>query len=426
MLIVLTDDQRWDSLGCYGNGDIATPNIDALAAAGARFDAFYDAIPLCCPSRATFLTGRHAHETGIVCKGADHGAPIDIPEGMPTIATHLGGAGYATGFVGKAHLGGDPTRWGFKDARAVAPGGGCERIDPTLRIDGREAVVKGHSTEIFVDAAIAFLRDQKRERPWLLWLATTAPHSPNDPPERMVQRPPPGWPPGQAMDPLAIAQFSGTYASVERLDRELGRLFREIDALDLAATTLVILASDNGFMMGSHGIRAKDTWYEESARVPCLVRWPGVVAPGSLASLGSSVDLLPTCLEAAGVQTPPGLEGVSLVTGKREAVFSSGHLSDDPETRGDPWFLARRGMLKLVTRGQGDRVLYDLAADPHEERDRITDPTVAADVVRLDELTAAWLARGDAARYFSTSPSGPRKPMGPIFRKSQPKPKEPT
>ena len=115
ILFILTDDQRWDSLGCYGNSSIKTPNIDKLSTQGVLLNNFYAATPLCCPSRANFLTGLYAHQTGITSND-DH---VDIPQGTRTIANYLNEVGYVTGFIGKAHLGGDPRKWGFKHCPVV-------------------------------------------------------------------------------------------------------------------------------------------------------------------------------------------------------------------------------------------------------------------------------------------------------------------
>ncbi|MCI0417402.1 sulfatase-like hydrolase/transferase, partial [bacterium] len=150
ILFILTDDQRWDTLGCYGNDVIRTPNLDKLAAQGARLDTFYVAQPLCCPSRATFLTGLYPHQTGIY---TNEKGGADLPKGSKTVAHYLNEAGYKTGFVGKAHIGGDPRKWGFQTCPVFLPGGSSPHKKPDLVYVQREKV-PGYITTIFADAAI--------------------------------------------------------------------------------------------------------------------------------------------------------------------------------------------------------------------------------------------------------------------------------
>jgi arylsulfatase A-like enzyme len=116
ILFIFTDDQRWDTLGCYGNDVIRTPNLDKLAAQGARLDSFFVSGPVCCASRAVFLSGFHPHQSGII---DSHGSQ-DLAEGTKTVATMLNQAGYVTGFVGTAHLGGDPHAWILESVRCFS------------------------------------------------------------------------------------------------------------------------------------------------------------------------------------------------------------------------------------------------------------------------------------------------------------------
>jgi len=173
ILFILTDDLRWDTLGCYGSHDIRTPNLDKFASEGARLDAFYVASPLCCPSRAVFLSGLYPHQNGVEW---NVGMP-DLKEGTQTVATLLNRAGYATGFIGKAHLGGNPYKWDFTNCPVFFPRIQMRHLDPTLFVHGKRQVVPGYITEIFTNTAISFLEKHKNER-WFLWFATTAPHLP--------------------------------------------------------------------------------------------------------------------------------------------------------------------------------------------------------------------------------------------------------
>ncbi len=369
ILFILTDDHRWDGVGYAGNKSLRTPHLDRLAREGARFDAFIPAAPVCCPSRATFLTGRYPHQTGVL---NNQGEP-DLADKSSTIATRLNAMGIVTGFVGKAHLGGDPRKWGFTDCPVWLPGGWSEHESPTLMVNGTQRVVQGHITRILADTAIAFLNRRKQDR-WFLWLATTAPHTPwrHDPrhpydPTAIAR--PPGWPPTQ---PLADDDWAGYYSTISLLDQEVGRVLKALDDLGLANDTVVILAGDNGWMMGSHGKKGKNVWFEESARTPAVARWPGRIKPGTVVSTPvSSVDLLPTVLELAGATSATGMEGMNLLPmltsgtpGRATAFVEAAPVGVQR------WEMARGSRWKYVRFPEtGDELLYDLTTDPHEQTD---------------------------------------------------------
>ena len=376
ILIVLADDLRWDALGAYGNGVVKTPNLDRLAEDGARLDAFYVAAPLCTPSRAAFLSGLYPHQSDIL----DILGKADFDPGTATIATHLNTAGYVTGFVGKAHMGGDPRRWGFKVCPIWLPSGSSPHKDPRLLVNGLEETVAGHITQIFADAAIRFLERHRADR-WLLWLATTAPHTPYYHDPKFSYRaaeitPPPGWPKGER---FRAADWPGYYSTISMLDEQVGRVLRRLDELGLAKDTLVFVTADNGEMFGSHGHQGKQMWFEESARVPALVRWPGTIRPGThVVSPISSVDLLPTVLELVGKEQPKTLEGVSMLpaltggTPLRSAAYSEANRRAGEG--GGYWRMIRTDRWKYVnlqyvtSRHRGER-LYDLKNDPSELKD---------------------------------------------------------
>jgi len=393
ILFVLADDLRWDGLGAYGNASVRTPHLDTLAGEGLRFDAFYVASPVCQGSRAAFLTGLYPHQAGIEQKQLRQ----RIGAGVPTLATHLAEAGYVTGFVGKAHLGGDPSRWGFHESPLYLPGS-AGAFDPRERtrlfVDGREEKVEGHLPERLVDAAVGFVV-RHRDEHWLLWLAPTSPHFPYEAHPDFPYRfddltPPPGYPPGEAVGLKTF--WEGYYSLISRLDRELGRLLARLEELGLAENTLVLVTSDNGLMLGSHGGVGKAVWYEEATRVPALLRWPGRVAAGSTAkSFVSSVDLLPTLLELAGLEVPADLEGRSFLPAlagepTRSLVYSEWVTPG----RGRRWAMVRDRRYKLAEVPGGSDHLYDLERDPHELENRIGDPALAGQAEVLSERLAGW------------------------------------
>lgn len=388
ILFILTDDQRWDSLGCYGNKDTKTPNIDRLASEGVLLQYFYPAEPLCCPSRATYLTGLYPHQTGILSNGSPKNMP-DVPPGVLTIANYLQKGGYVTGFVGKAHLGGNPFKWGFQNCPVYLPEGSSPVMDPRLMAGNSKKKESGIITTIFADAAIQFLQTHKNEQ-WFLWLATTAPHKPfaeysqyHFDPEKIKQ--PPGWTGKQEFK--GDSEWALYYSAVSFLDQEIGRVLKTLDTLGLAENTLVILASDNGYMLGSHGIEGKEVFYEEASRVPGMIRWPGKVKPGTKSAIPfSSVDLLPTVLKASGAEVPASLKGVDIIS-----------TLSQPATRavfyevGKNAQCARKNQWKYVLSQSKSESLYNLEEDPGELVNLANRPASAKILEDMRKELQTWL-----------------------------------
>jgi choline-sulfatase len=392
ILFVLADDLRWDALGVTGNPTVLTPELDALARGGHRFDAFYVASPVCQAARLSFLTGLYPHQAGV----DQSDRRLGIGPGVGTLATHLREAGYVSGFVGKGHLLGDPASWGFDESpfyiRGRMSGQEWRGPEPVL-VDGHEDTIEGHATGRLIDAAIGFVERHRDER-WLLWLAPSAPHFPYTPQPDFPYRPRevevgPGFPPRGEFEPVA---WAGYYSLIGQLDHELGRLFARLDALGLSDDTLVLVTSDNGLMHGSHGLPGKAVWYDEATRVPALLRWPGRVAPGSSsAALVSSVDLLPTLLVLAGLPPPQGLEGRSFLPVLRGQPVHPGVYAEivvPPARRS--WAMVRDEHYKLAELGDGRMRLYDLERDPHELENVVTAPAHAELALALEARLQAW------------------------------------
>ncbi|MCI0603800.1 sulfatase-like hydrolase/transferase [bacterium] len=387
ILFVLTDDQRWDTLGCYGNEIIQTPNFDKLAMQGALFENFYIASPFCCPSRAIFLTGLYPHQTGIYDNQSG-----DLPDGSRTIAHYLNDAGYLTAFIGKAHLGGNPQKWGFQSQPVYLPGWWSKQQNPRLKVEGQNKTVKGNVTAIFADAALRFI-EKNKSRTWFLWLATTSPHTPylTKPRNPYIEKmkAPKGWPVQQAF--VEREKWADYYLTISQLDTQLGRVLQKLDELNLSKKTLVIVTSDNGNMLGSHGYQEKGVWFEEAIRVPTLVRWPSKVEKGiSVSSLISSVDFVPTILQIAGVAPPSQLKGVSflpLLTREepsRSEVFSEGNRA--PPEGGGSWQMVRDDRWKYVQFvDHSERHFYDLRKDPFELRNVVDDPVLQQSIHQMQE-----------------------------------------
>lgn len=360
LVVVVVDDLRWDEFGAGGHPYLETPNIDRLAAEGALFTNSFHAVPLCSPNRATLLTGQFPCRHGII----DNVSRSLASHRLETFPRALQQAGYRTAFLGKWHMGNDPTpRPGF-DYWVAMPGQG-RSVNPELFEDGKLHEVPGYTTDLLTDRAIAFM-ERDRERPFLVYLAHKAVHpdvvqrddGSVDPesdqgyipaprhegryrdrsyPRRgnqadlradlggkpVVQRalsrlpgPSDNGPAGHPGAPWTGEETIRRRAEmVLAVDEGLGRIMARLDSMGLLDRTAIVLTSDNGFFFGEHGLTTERRLpYEESIRNPLLVRYPPQVPAGSRPSgLALTVDLAPTLLELAGVPVGPGVQGRSLV-----------------------------------------------------------------------------------------------------------------
>lgn len=438
ILFIVSDDQRWDTLGVYGNKDIKTPNLDRLAKEGALFTNGYVAAPRCCPSRASFLTGLYPHQTGIITNGRGE---TTIPKGVKTLPQYLNDADYLTGFVGKWHIDGDPFLIGFKEAPVYLPKGGSKHFDPVLMVEGGKKTLPGkgkkndegedeyHSkpmqqrvegliTPIFADGAIKFIEKHKGDR-FFLWLATTSPHTPyyNDP-RFPYRRENIGAPPGWVEKNFSDENWEGYYSTISHMDFHLGRVLDKLRELRLDKNTVIIFTSDNGFMMGSHDLQGKAIWYEESVRVPWTIRWDGKIRPGTTIKTPIvSTDLLPTVLDMAGITIPKGYEGVSVLAALdlrkadvRKIVYSEvqidmgkplkrlmqKNMKDAARKmtiarRGMHWQMVKTDTAKYVWTENGTEMLYDLKKDPGEFNDVAGDKFYEKILSEMRSLHKTWL-----------------------------------
>ncbi len=371
ILFLLTDDHRPDGMGCYGNSSLQTPNFDRIAREGARFDAFYVASPLCCPSRAAILSGLYPHQSGVT----ENFRNPELPSESITIASLLRKSGYFTGFVGKAHMGGDPRKWSFQECPLWLPQGQVRRNEnPRLMVDGIEKVVPGHITEIIASSAIEWIERHKKDR-WFLWCATTAPHTPwemsrDHPYDSKEIRPPPLWPKGEA---LTRQDWAAYYSTIGKLDFEVGRILKSLEKSQILDRTLVLVVGDNGHMMGRLGFRDKWVWYEESARVPAIARWPSRIKSGTVVkSPVVSVDLLATFCDIAGASIPEKREGSSFLPALagQAPLRKIAYSEVDATKLGEGyWQMVRSSRFKYVKNvTKNSELLYDLQADPCEAK----------------------------------------------------------
>ncbi len=414
IVVVLVDDLRWDDIAIAGHPFVETPNIDRLAREGARFLNAFASTPLCSPSRATILTGRYAHNHGII----DNTARDAASHGLPTFAIPLAASGYQTAFIGKWHMGNDDTRrpgW----TRWVAMKGQGEALNPKLNLDGERREVPGYVTDVLTDYAVDFIKGAA-DRPFMLFLAHKSLH-PNFvqrddgstatvagqqagfvPAERHrgryataavprrpnANRPPIGKPalqrPIEGLLPLGTT--TGTpdadvRARLEMLlgvDESLGRLVRTLDELDKLDDTVVIFTSDHGYFYREHGLNEERRLaYEETARIPLIVRYPKGVGAGLMPTqMVQTIDLAPTILSFAGVadtETRDGRSLVPLLDGKTPTWRSSlliEYYSDTvfPRILTMGYDALRTGRYKYIryTELSGMDELYDLETDPFE------------------------------------------------------------
>ena len=323
IVFIISDDQRWDTLGAAGNTAIHTPVLDRLAREGVYFRQATVHIPQCAPNRATLLTGLPPHRHGYYSNQVQR-PDVQTPNGFkktPLLPGLLRDAGYRTVLVGKWHVKPDPWNCGFSDVRTWLPGGSARYRDVPLahgNTRGR-TVEAGFTNQVFANNAVAFLNSgEAKQKPFFLWLALTAPHLPMGPNPPRIQKLyankteadllPPGFPKDT---PAKGGNWIRYYEAISHLDEQTGRVLDALAAQKLADNTVVVFVGDNGYMMGSRGLNGKVVPYDESVRVPLLVRAPmmtraasGGGPKGATDAPVSSLDLPPTFLRLAGV-TPP-------------------------------------------------------------------------------------------------------------------------
>ncbi len=408
VLLIITDDMGHGDLGVTGAPDIKTPNLDALARAGVRFTEFYSNGPLCTPTRAALISGRYQQRAAI--EEAFGGATSSFAErGLPARRTSLPqllkDTGYATGLLGKWHLGytrefspkahGFDTFWGIKsgyvDYYHHTDGAGR----PDLFDGDTPTTANGYLTDLITERALRFVRDH-RAQPFFLEVAYTAPHWPYQPPDKPTRAA------SNAAHLDARNEDPGTRADyarmVERVDAGIGSLVRLLDSLRLTRQTLVIFTNDNGGEWLSRNApfrHRKWTLWEGGIRVPTIMRWPGRIPAGQVTSqVGITMDLSATIVAATGARVPSIYEGIDLLPAAsgqrppRERTFfwrtRAGNITQ-AATRSGEW--------KLLVDGPA-ALLYNVRADPGETRDLAASrPEI---VRRLARGLAEWQEGVDA------------------------------
>ena len=310
VLYVVADMERAFSMGCYGDENARTPTFDQFAKQGLRMDACISTTPVCCPYRASLMSGQLAHHNGMLSNGCEFKPTVKC------LGETFRDAGYEMGYVGKWHLGkankkSDPT-WGF-------PAPNTEYGIYTF----------GRDPSPTTDVALKFIKEKSSgQAPWMLFVSWIWPHAPYNPPAELRKDFPnvtlePNVPAGKPHD-FAEKSLPGYYGMIEGVDRQFARLLKALDDAGVAEDTIVVFSSDHGDMIGSQGYKAKRWPYEESARTPFLIRYPKGIAAGKvLADPFGSPDVYPTLAGIAHVKAPDHLDGSDfsdLFTGKTQVA----------------------------------------------------------------------------------------------------------
>ena len=420
VVVVLLDDMGWRDVGFMGNDFVETPNIDRLAGSGLVFTQAYASAPNCAPTRACLLSGQYTPRHGIytvVDPRQPPGSPwhklmgaaseSELDTDIVTLPESLRTRGYATGFFGMWNL-------GRGRSGPVTPGGqGFDRVVFPDTIDfGKDAYFDDDGnvfSDRLTDEVLEFI-DDSRERPFFVYLADHAVHAPFDPEPHLLEKYE-----RKARDRDDRRDDPAHAATVEAVDRNVGRIVGHLEKLGLSDDTVVVFTSDNGGTQRyTPPLRGgKGELYEGGIRVPLVIAWPGVVAAGGKSDMPvASIDLYPTLLELSGADAPAGqtLDGVSLVPllrggeePRRERLFwhFPCYVGKAP-----PASVVREGNYKLVEffEDGGHVELYDLGADPHEEHDLAAEmPEKAATLARTlrdwQRETGALLPDGENPDY---------------------------
>lgn len=430
IVLVLADDLAAWMLGCHGNKEIRTPNIDLLARGGTRFQNNFAVTPICSASRATLFTGRVPRQHGIhdflTPKPIDQPpqGQKELPAGFAQetmISDVLSGAGYDCGYVGKWHMGGDTKPGHGYSYTYTFDGGSSPYQNPVMYRNGEKSQEQGYLTEITTRGATEFLDKQSAAKPFFLTVSYFNPHTPySGHPQKYydmyqnVNFETTGWEP-PAPNALrekellkdTVGNLRKCAASTTALDDQLPALIRKLNEKGLRDNTLIVFTGDNGFLLGRHGLWSKGlasdpiNMYEEVMQVPMIWNWPGKVpVEGVRPELVSFYDFVPSICDVADAAAPSrnlcGRSYWPLANGKgldRKDLWPTtvfGHFRNTE--------MARDKYYKLVLRdgGQGPGELYDLRVDPREKQNQYENPQFLTIRERLSNELAGWRKKTSA------------------------------
>ncbi len=417
ILVIVADDMRWDALGAAGNPVVRTPHLDTFARDGVMFENAFVTTSICPTSRASIFTGQYAARHGV----PDFATPLPAPAASTGYPGLLRAAGYRTGFVGK---------WGL----AGAPPGGW--FDDWLGFSGQGAYFDAardgdiHLTDYLGGQTVDLLRGYKgEEKPFCLSLSFKAPHAQDDdddeyPPPRdlapLYANASPARPPGATVaayealpaflkDSVGRDRWQKRFATPEQWRRTVLQYYRLVTGLDRAvgwvmsalaetgqlANTLVVFTSDNGLFLGEHGLAGKWWMFEESIRVPLILRLPDARAAGTRrGDMVLNIDLQPTILEAAGLTPPQATQGRSLLeltqdanSAGRRAFYYEHSYDMDRIAKSEGVRTGRWKYMRFPDSNGCTEMLFDLRSDRHELRDLSQDPALAERLAALRAMT---------------------------------------
>lgn len=431
ILLITTDQQRFDTINAWGNQSIFTPHLNYMAAMGISYKNCYASCPICVPSRTTIMTGRQGYESGVISNATHETFMRACTAERSTLPAVLTDAGYQTCAKGKMHF--EPARanYGFEHmklpldymreydkkqllARPKAHGiGECEMEPVISTVDVKDSI-----TTWIADEAIDFLETRDDTRPFFLWTSFTKPHPPFDPCRdfwelydgipmpapvtgdwsKTVEETPQGFLAGAYENTnmhllgaeQKLASRRAYYACITQIDYALGRLFGALREHDLFKNTWIIFTSDHGEMLGDHHMSQKNLFFEGSAHVPLFIMPPqGREIPHNISQEAPAdlADLYPTILSMAGLSSPVEVSGKNLLEPLSEdRLFFGNSLNKN--------FCVMEKRVKLVYSSVGNHtLLFDLNQDPMEQHDLSDDPAYAQTLSRLRQLLAAHTAQ---------------------------------
>lgn len=444
VLFLFSDDQRFDTIAALGNQHIQTPNLDRLTREGLAFTRAYimggTQGAVCMPSRAMLMSGRTLFRVK------------DNLEGQTTWPEKFAQAGYATFMTGKWHNGAPALLRSFAEGKAVFLGGmgnpyqlPLQDISPEHKLVNKRTSGE-HSVKVFADTTVEFLKRQKREKPFLCYVAFNCPHDPRVAPtnyhERYNANPPPlpanflpqhpfnngemvirdemlaPWP----RTPETVRRHLADYYSyITFMDDEIGRILQALKASGQYDNTIIVFSSDNGLAIGSHGLFGKQNVYEHATHEPLIFAGPGIPKGKRSDAFCYLLDIFPTLGGLCGVPAPEGSEGRSLVplirgdaTEGRDSIFTA-YRKFQRAVRDDHW--------KLILYPQINKTqLFDLQSDPDETSDLAGEPTHAPEVQRLTDLLRQWQNQvGDVQPLTTDKPEPLTFDFSAVKRVNQPR-----
>ncbi len=419
LFFVFADQLRASATGYGGDPNVSTPHLDRLAGESVNFRNAVSVAPVCTPYRAALLTGRFPTSTGMFLND------VHLPAAEVTLAEVMKAAGYVTGYIGKWHLDGHgrssyippERRQGFDYWKGAECDHNYNRSHYYTGTSPEKLFWEGYDAYAQTKDAQAYLRDRARAsgQPFCLFLSYGTPHFPHaTAPARLKAKYPPAQirflpnvPPDQQNEKVRL-EAQGYYAHIEALDQCVGELLRTLEETGLRGNTLFVFTSDHGEMLGSHGIRpyTKQVPYDESARVPFLLRFPPAHGGAGrvVATPLTTPDIMPTLLRLAGLPVPASCEGrdlSALVTGQVRELpeHDALYLGVAPfagKVDNTPYRAIRTSRYTYVRRLEGPWMLFDDQADPYQLNNLVGQPSHSALVEAMDRrLSAALRAARD-------------------------------